>query len=156
MVSAIADLAALPAGSISIWLAVNGVIGGTGAVARSGTTVALSDATTQHTVAVSLVYNFAQGDYFELWYGGTDTDVLFNATAIDAGPPYIPASPSVIMTVKKNQFCAMKRAIQANRSHFQECLGGVFKCVTIQLVGYRAVLAELRLRLTTSSLKRRN
>ena len=101
VVSAIADLAALPAANLSIWLAVNGVIGGGGAVARSGTTISLSDAVTQHTLAVSFLYNFAQGDYFELWYGGTDTDVLFNATAIDAGPPYIPASPSVIMTVKK-------------------------------------------------------
>lgn len=41
----------------------------------------------------------AAGDYYELWMAGTDTTVGIYATAAGAGPPAVPAVPSIITSV---------------------------------------------------------
>lgn len=92
--SGIANLAATPGDKhLEMWLRVGGVD-----VARSNTRVQITNASTAMTLAVSFLYTFAAGQYFELWTWGDDTDCQWLATAAATGPTR-PAVPSVIMTV---------------------------------------------------------
>lgn len=92
--SGIANLALTPASKhLEVWLRVDGTD-----VPNSNTRVELPTVNAETTVAVSFIYKFSAGQYFELWTWGDDTDCRWLATAAATGPTR-PAVPSIIMTV---------------------------------------------------------
>jgi len=92
--SAIYNLAQTPGDKhIELWMRVDGVD-----VPRSNTRVHIVDVNVAATLAVTLLYTFTAGQYFEIWTWGDDTDCQWLATAAGALPTR-PAVPSVIMTV---------------------------------------------------------
>lgn len=81
---------------LELWLRING----TTAVDRSNTVVEIVSASVEMTVAVSFIYTFTAGQYFELMTCGDDVKCEWLATAAGSNPTR-PASPSVIVTVNK-------------------------------------------------------
>lgn len=94
IVSAIADSTVVNK-HIELWLAVDGTN-----VPRTNTIVQIPTANTEMTLAVSFIYTFTAGQYFELKYRGDDTGVRFLATAA-ATVPTRPACPSILCTVNR-------------------------------------------------------
>jgi hypothetical protein len=94
-VSAITDDTAADGSHLELWLAVNNTN-----VANSNTIVQLPTKTNEAILAVSFIYTFTAGQYFELVYRGDVTTVRFVATAA-ASSPTRPACPSIICTVNK-------------------------------------------------------
>jgi len=91
--SAIPNLATTPGDKeMEIWLRVNAVD-----VPRSNTAVHLKDATQKSTLAVTFLYTFTAGQYFEIWTWGNSTNCRWLATAAGTSPTR-PAVPSIIMT----------------------------------------------------------
>lgn len=98
IVSAIADLTTGTNKHVGVWLRKNGAN-----VTYSNTWVQLPNASTEYTVAVAFVEQFAAGDRMTIMLGSDDTNVRLLAAAPVTTPstsPIMPGSPSVIVTVK--------------------------------------------------------
>jgi hypothetical protein len=95
-ISAVVDSQVPQGVSFNLWLAVDG-----NDVERSNTIVRFQSISTESTLAVTFLYTFIAGQYMELRYQITNPQGRFVATAAQAGPPPIPACPSIIMTVNK-------------------------------------------------------
>lgn len=80
---------------IELFLAIDGT-----PVADSNTRVAITNINEEMTVVASFIYDMNDGQYVELYTYGDDTDCRWLATAAGTVPDR-PATPSVIMTVKK-------------------------------------------------------
>lgn len=79
---------------IYIWLRVNGVD-----VPYSASHITIQGTSAELIAAWNFVVTLEADDYFELAWSSTDTNVILLAGAATAGPPAIPAIPSVILTV---------------------------------------------------------
>jgi hypothetical protein len=95
-VSAIIDITAPPAAYLDLWLKKNGVN-----CPNSNTQVQIASAAVQQTLAVAFVVDLAVGEYAELFYHGTTTNVRLLAIAAQAGPPVIPAAPSIVVSIAR-------------------------------------------------------
>jgi hypothetical protein len=95
-VSALIDLTQTPAATFDLWMKVNGEN-----LAKSNTQVAIPNASTAQTLAVTFIIDFSANDYFELFYHASSTKARMPAIAEQTGPPVIPACPSIILTVCK-------------------------------------------------------
>lgn len=76
---------------VHIWLSVNGT-----SVPDSATKITLSGASNAYVAAWNFVVSLTAGDYFELYWETTNTNVSILAAAASGN---IPAIPSVILTV---------------------------------------------------------
>lgn len=76
---------------VYIWLSVNGTN-----VADSATKITLSGSSNAYVAAWNFVISLTAGDYFELYWETTNTNVSISAVAASG---HIPAIPSVILTV---------------------------------------------------------
>ena len=88
------DKSAGGAADIFIWLRVNGED-----VPYSASHVTIQGSTAELIAAWNFIVILEADDYFELAWSSTDTNVLIKAATAAAGPPVIPAIPSVILTV---------------------------------------------------------
>jgi hypothetical protein len=95
-VSALVDLTQTPAATFDLWVKVNGQN-----LAKSNTQIAIPNASTAQTLAVSFILDLGANEYFELFYHASSTKARMPAIAAQDGPPVIPACPSVILTVCK-------------------------------------------------------
>lgn len=80
--------------TLYVWPRVNGVD-----VPNSATKLTLKGATEQYVAAWNFVLRMGVGDYFELMWATTDTNIALRANTATA---FCPAIPSVIMTVSCN------------------------------------------------------
>lgn len=94
IVSAIGGLTGGANKVLDIWLRVDDAN-----VADSNTRIAIQSANNWKVVSVAFTHTFTAGQYFEIAYAGSDTRVELTQTAAQAGPPAVPASPAVIVTV---------------------------------------------------------
>ena len=76
---------------VHIWIAVNGT-----AVPDTGTLVTMSGSNSAYVAAWNFLLNLTAGDYFELYWQTTNTNVTIHT---DVASGNIPAIPSVILTV---------------------------------------------------------
>lgn len=76
---------------VHVWLSVNGTN-----VPDSATKITLSGSSNAYVAAWNFVINLTSGDYFELYWETTNTNVSILATTASG---HIPAIPSVILTV---------------------------------------------------------
>lgn len=93
--SGIADLIQVPPADIEVWLRINNVD-----IPDSNTIVAITNAVTEMTVAVCLMEEVAANSTFNMMSYSADTDTQWLYTAAGTTPTR-PATPSVILTVKK-------------------------------------------------------
>lgn len=82
------------AAEIFIWLRVNGAD-----VPYSASKVVVQGANTELIAAWNFVQVLKANDYFEIAWSSTDTTAIIAVAPATAGPPAIPAIPSVILTV---------------------------------------------------------
>lgn len=83
-----------PNATLDIWMAVGGVN-----VARSNTLSRFVGAANERVITVTYIYPFTAGQYFELYMHSNTAGTVIQATGAAAGPPAVPASPSIITTV---------------------------------------------------------
>ena len=81
---------------IDVWFRVNGTD-----IVNSNTRVELATKETECTVVVSIIIDMNGGDYIEAITCGDSTSISWLTTGASAANPVRPATPSVIMTVKK-------------------------------------------------------
>ena len=74
-----------------IWIAINGV-----AVDATATKITMSGSSAAQVAAWNFLLNLTAGDYFEIYWQTTDTNITIHA---DVASGNIPAIPSVILTV---------------------------------------------------------
>lgn len=82
--------------SINLWLAKNGTN-----IARSNTPTAISQSGYGYPCTVTFILSLAANDYIEIMMSGDSTNDLLLAVAATAGPPAVPACPSIIATINK-------------------------------------------------------
>jgi hypothetical protein len=88
------DKSAGGAADIFIWLRVNGED-----VPYSASHVTIQGSTAESIAAWNFIVILEADDYFEIAWSSTDTNVIIKVATAAAGPPVIPAIPSVILTV---------------------------------------------------------
>lgn len=96
VVSAVIDITAPPAALFDLWMKKNAVN-----VPSSNTQVQINSASVQQNLVVAFVTDLHVGDYVEFFYHASSTDARILAIAEQAGPPAIPACPSVIVAVAR-------------------------------------------------------
>ena len=82
--------------NIDVWVKINGTN-----LTRSNTQISLSSSGVNSTLVVPFTVDFVKGDYFEFYYHASQTNARLLAVAAQAGPPAIPACPSVILAINK-------------------------------------------------------
>lgn len=82
--------------TLDIWFKVNG-----SNVPRSNTLSRFVGAANERVITVTFIYSFTAGDYFELAMHSDTNGTNLIATGSATGPPVVPASPSIILTVNK-------------------------------------------------------
>jgi hypothetical protein len=92
--SAQLDKSAGAAADVYIWLRVNGED-----VPYSASHMTIQGSAAELIAAWNFIVILEADDYFELAWSSTDTNVVIKAATAAAGPPVIPAIPSVILTV---------------------------------------------------------
>ena len=86
---------ALPNKTLDIWLAVDGVN-----VANSNTVSRFVGSANERIITVTFIYDFTDGQYFELKWCSNDTGTVLLATGTQTNPTR-PACPSIILTVNE-------------------------------------------------------
>lgn len=94
--SAVIDTLNNVSAKFDLWLKVNGVN-----LARSNTQVQTNSQNLMQVLSVTFVVALSAEDYFEFFYHANNTNARIIAVAAQAGPPAIPACPSVIVAVNK-------------------------------------------------------
>lgn len=92
--SAQLDKSAGAGADVYIWLRVNGED-----VPYSASHMTIQGSAAELIAAWNFIVILEADDYFEIAWSSTDTNVIIKAAAAAAGPPAIPAIPSVILTV---------------------------------------------------------
>lgn len=95
-VSALIDTTNNVTALFDLWLKVNGVN-----LAKSNTQVAINSQNLQQVLAVTFIVDLAANDYVEVFYHANNTNARMLAVAAQAGPPVIPACPSIILAMTK-------------------------------------------------------
>jgi hypothetical protein len=85
-----------PGAVLNIWLKVNGVD-----IDRSNTLSRFVGSANERIITVTFIYEFYEGDYFELAMHSDTNGTNIVATGSATGPPVIPACPSIILTANK-------------------------------------------------------
>lgn len=85
-----------PNTTLDIWLKVNG-----SNVPRSNTLSRFVGSANERVITVTFIYQFTAGDYFELAMHSDNSGTQLAAAGSTVGPPVVPASPSIILTINK-------------------------------------------------------